>query len=255
MSVRTPNSSVPFIDPANQSGNPLEVPFPNFASPSPQTSFLSEAFEASGRKKTNLKIYTQTLGQKVLFDHDKIAYGVLNMWDHVVLSVGQQASVETYRRLMNRTAAAEAELDYTMNQAGILTNDQSDYLGWEKLPAASRLNFSNSASNDLSAFPADWPEAEYEIPSAPFGTPPFSTPENPIDVGYLQPVLLTSLSRGNVAVATIKRGRQFFNTSAIAPIIIGEELLPGQGLPVGSTEEEILSYLQKSIGFNWHASW
>jgi len=337
MSIRAPNSSVPFIDPANQSGNPLEVSFPKFASPlaswaqltfrelgaadvhdlisgeligsqyspltlkpkdqsrsSSQTSFLSAAFEASGRKKTNLKIYTQTLGQKILFDHDKIAYGVLvqsgpaaappylltassevivsagafqspqllmvsglgpagtlqkynipvvadrsgvgqNMWDHVVLSVGQQVSVETYGRLMNRTATAEAELDYAMNQAGILTNDQSDYLGWEKLPAASRLNFSNSTSNDLSAFPADWPEVEYEISSAPFGTPPFPTPENPIDVGYLQPVLLTPLSRGNVsissasmvdpplvspdwlthptdqevAIATIKRGREF----------------------------------------------
>ncbi|KAJ4333699.1 hypothetical protein N0V95_009362 [Ascochyta clinopodiicola] len=382
MSIRAPNSTVPYVDPTNQSGNPLEVSFPNFATPlsswaqqafrelgivdvhdlisgqligsqyspltlnpkdqsrsSSQTSFLDAAFEESDVNKGNLKIYTHTLAQKVLFDNSKTAYGITvqsgppaaptftltarneivvaagafqspqllmvsgvgpaeiltrhsipiiadrpgvgqNMWDHVVLSIGQQVSVETYGRLMNRTTAAEAELDYAINQGGILTNDQSDYLGWEKLPAASRTKFSNSTSSDLSAFPADWPEVEYEISSAPFGTPPFSTPENPIDVGYLQPVLLTPLSRGNVsilsasmadppiispnwlthptdqevAVATLKRGREFFNTSAIAPILIGEELLPGQDLPVGSSDEEILAYLQMNIGFNWHAS-
>lgn len=382
MSIRALNSSVPYIDPVNQSGNPLEVSFPNFASPlsswaqlafreigiadvhdlisgeligsqydpltlnpkdqsrsSSQTSFLNAAFEEGGMNKTNLKVYTHTLGQKILFDDNKTAHGVLvqsgpaaapsyvltarkevivsagafqspqllmvsgvgpaetlqsldipivadrpgigqNMWDPVVVSIGYQVSVETYGRLMNQTVATEAELDYALNQAGILTNDQSDYLGWEKLPAVSRANFSISTSNDLSTFPADWPEVEYEVSAAPFGTPPFSTPENPIDVGYLQPVLLTPLSRGNisissasmadpplinpnwlthptdqqVAIATIKRGREFFNASAIAPILIGDELLPGQDLPVGSTDEEILAYLQMNIGYNWHAS-
>lgn len=102
-----------------------------------------------------------------------------NMWDHVVLNVGHQVTVETYGHLMDRTIAAETELDYAMNQAGILTNDQSDYLGWEELPAASWINFSNSTSSNLSSFPSDWPEVEYEISSAPFDTPPFSTPENP----------------------------------------------------------------------------
>lgn len=382
MSMRASNSTVPYIDPTNQSGNPLEVSFPNFAMPisswaqlafrelgvadvhdlisgeligsqyspltlnpkdqsrsSSQTSFLEGAFKGNNVKKTNLEVYTHTLGQKILFHNNKTAYGVLvqsgpaaappylltarrevivsagafqspqllmvsgigpaetladhnitvvaerpgvgqNMWDHVVLSIGHQVSIKTYGRLMNRTIAAEAELDYAMNQAGILTNDQSDYLGWEKLPAASRAQFSNATSNDLSTFPSDWPEVEYEISSAPFGTPPFSTPENPIDVGYLQPVLLTPLSRGNVsissasmsdpplispnwlthptdqevAIATIKRGREFFNTTAIAPILIGDELSPGQDLPFRSTDEEILTYLQKNFGFNWHAS-
>jgi choline dehydrogenase len=382
MSMRASNSSVPFIDPVNQTGNPLEVSFPNFASPlaswaqlafrelgvadvhdlisgqllgsqyspltlkpkdqsrsSSQTSYLDAAFAADGVPQTNLKIYTHALGQNILFDNNKTAYGVSvqsgpamappyvltasnevivsagafqspqllmvsgvgpaetlqkynipivadrpgvgqNMWDHVVLSVGYQVSIETYGRLMNHTLASKAELDYALSQAGILTNDQSDYLGWEKLPAATRVNFSNSTRNALSAFPPDWPEVEYEVSSAPFGTPPFSTPERPIDVGYLQPVLLTPLSRGNVsissarmtdppiispnwltnptdqevAIATLKRGREFFNTSAIAPILIGDELLPGQDLPVDSTDEEILAYLQKNLGFNWHAS-
>lgn len=382
MNMRTPNSTVPYVDPTNQSGNPLEVSFPNFASPwsswaqlafrelgladvhdlisgeligsqyspltldpkdqsrsSSQTSFLDAAFKDNKVNNANLKVYTHTLGQRILFDSNKTAYGVVvqsgpaaapsyiltarkeviisagafqspqllmvsgigptdtlvshnisvvadrpgvgqNMWDHVVLSIGHQVSVETYGRLMNQTLSVEAELEYTNNQTGILTNDQSDYLGWEKLPAASREKFSNATLMDLSTFPSDWPEVEYEISAAPFGTPPFSTPKNPIDVGYLQPVLLTPLSRGNVsissasmndppvinpnwlthltdqevAVATFKRGREFFNTSAIAPILVGDELLPGQDLPAGSTDEDILAYLQMNIGFNWHAS-
>ncbi|KAI4718836.1 alcohol oxidase [Aureobasidium sp. EXF-10727] len=205
-----------------------------------------------------------------------------NMWDHVVLSVGYQVDVETYGRLMDPAAAAQADQDYlSPNHTGILTNDQSDLLGWEILPNCSRSAFTESALKDLSTFPSDWPEVEYEISSAPFGTPSFSTPENVIDVGYIQPVLLTPLSRGNitlqsadmsdaplinpnwlthptdqqVAVAAFKRARQFFNTTAIEPILIGEELLPGpQDLPFNSTDADILNYLQANIGFNWHAS-
>lgn len=202
-----------------------------------------------------------------------------NMWDHVVLSVGRQVDIETYGRMMNPKFAAEAVVEYA-NQTGILTNDQSDYLGWEKLPTSSRANMSATALNNLAQFPSDWPEVEYEISSAPFGTPSFSTPQNPIDVAYIQPVLLTPLSRGNVtvssadmadppiinpnwlthptdqevAIAAFKRARDFFNATAIAPILIADELTPGQELPFGSSDAEILSNLQMNLGFNWHAS-
>lgn len=96
----------------------------------------------------------------------------------------------------------------------------------------------------------------------------------------MQPVLIALLSRGNVsissasmldppiinlnwltdpvdqevAIAAFKRGRAFFDTSAIAPILIGDELRPGQDLPVKSTNDEMISNLQQNIGFNWHAS-
>ncbi|KAF7195909.1 Patulin synthase [Pseudocercospora fuligena] len=200
-----------------------------------------------------------------------------SMWDHVVLSVGRQVDVETYGRLSNVTLATQAEANYA-HQRGILTNDQSDYLAFEKLPYRSSFTAATNAS--LAKFASDFPEVEYELSIAPFGTPSFSTPENPIDVGYIQPVLISPLSRGNVtissadmsdppiinpnwltdpadqqvAVEAFKRGRQFFNTSAIAPILIGDELSPGQDLPDGSSDEEILKYIQTNIGFNWHAS-
>ncbi|THV82655.1 alcohol oxidase [Aureobasidium pullulans] len=188
-----------------------------------------------------------------------------DMWDHVVLSVGQQVDVETYGSLMNPAAAVKAKNDYlSPNHTGILTNDQSDFLGWKKLPSNSRSTFTNSTK----------PILQRSLLTG-------QRLKNVIDVGYIQPVLLTPLSRGNitlasadmsdaplinpnwlthptdqqVAIAAFKRARQLFNTSAIAPILIGEELLPGQqDLPFNSSDEEILSYLQANIGFNWHAS-
>lgn len=75
------------------------------------------------------------------------------------------------------------------------------------------------------------------------------------DAPLINPNWLTHPTDQQVAVAAFKRGRQFFNTTAIEPILIGEELLPGpQDLPFNSTDAEILTYLQANIGFNWHAS-
>jgi choline dehydrogenase len=380
-SIRASNATVPYVSPTNQSGGPLQVSFPNWASPlsswaqlafrelgiadvhsliegqligsqyspltldpsdqtrsSSQTSFLNRAFgERSQATTSNLKVYTHTLAKKILFNTNKTAVGVevhtgpiqapsfilsarnevivsagafqspqllmvsgigpvdtltthnipvvvpragvgQNMWDHVVLSVGQRVNVETFDSLMNTTYATKAEESYAQHQRGILTNDQSDYLAWEKLP---RDSLAASTLADLDQFPTDWPEVEYEVSSAPFGTPSFSTSEVPIDVGYIQPVLLTPFSRGNVsiaspdmndaplinpnwlthptdqhiAVAAFKRARAFFTTSSISPLLLGQELLPGpQDLPFNATDSQILRYLQANIGFNWHAS-
>jgi choline dehydrogenase len=177
---------------------------------------------------------------------------------------------------MSSSLATQAELSYAVNATGILTKDQSDCLGWRKLPFSLRISFSNATDADLSRFPLDWPEVEYEISSAPFGTPSFSTPENPIDVGYSQPVLLIPLSRSNISIssadvadpplinpnwlihptdqavafAAFNRARQLFNTSAIAPILIKEELLPGSDLPEESSGAVILSYIQANIRLN-----
>jgi choline dehydrogenase len=303
---------------------------------SSQTSFLSRAFEErKSATRSNLKVYTHTLTERILIDSNKTAAGVSvhsgpsqdppfilsarkevivsagafqspqllvvsdigpvetlaqhnipvianrpgvgqNMWHHV-LSIGRRVGLETSGSLMNAFYAASAEEAYAQRQEGILTNDMSEYLGWENLPSSL---LSNSTLRALEAFPKDWPHVEYEITSAPFGMPSFSTSEDPIDVGYIQPVLLTPFSRGNVsissmdmsgpplinpnwlthpvdqivAVAASKRARALFNTTAISPILIGPELLPGQDLPSDSTDSEILSYIQANIGFNWHAS-
>lgn len=50
--------------------------------------------------------------------------------------------------------------EYRANRTGPFTNAGVDYIGWEKLPEAYRRNFSAQAIEDLSRFPADWPEVE-----------------------------------------------------------------------------------------------
>ncbi|USW54083.1 Putative glucose-methanol-choline oxidoreductase, FAD/NAD(P)-binding domain superfamily [Septoria linicola] len=256
--------------------------------PSPQSFVLSakeEVIVSAGAFQSPQLLMVSGVGPAELLQEHNITViadrpGVgQNMWDHPVFSVGRRVEVETYGRLMNATLAEQAKQDYA-NGLGILTNDLADYLGWEKIPQSYRNTFSPSTLADLATFPSDWPEVEHQVASTPFGSPPFSTPEMPIDEAYLIPVLISPLSRGNisisspsmsdpplinpnwlthptdqtVSIAIFKRAREFFNTTAIAPILIGPELAPGQDLPDGSSDEAILQYLQKNIGFNWHAS-
>jgi choline dehydrogenase len=50
---------------------------------------------------------------------------------------------------------------YLANRTGFLTNFGVDFIGWEKLPAASRANFANATLANLANYPADWPEVSY----------------------------------------------------------------------------------------------
>jgi choline dehydrogenase-like flavoprotein len=50
--------------------------------------------------------------------------------------------------------------EYRANRTGPFTNAGVDYIGWEKLPGEFRSNLSAQAIEDLSRFPADWPEVE-----------------------------------------------------------------------------------------------
>jgi choline dehydrogenase len=50
--------------------------------------------------------------------------------------------------------------EYRANRTGPFTNAGVDYIGWEKLPGEFRSNLSAQAIEDLSQFPADWPEVE-----------------------------------------------------------------------------------------------
>lgn len=214
----------------------------------------------------------------ILADRPGVGQG---MWDHVVMTFGQQVNVETWGSMMNATYAANALAAYSnATRTGIYTSDLTDYLAFEKLPAAYRANFTPATVAALDAFPADWPEIEYEISSAPFGTGSFSTPEQPIDVAYVQAVLIAPTSRGNVsisstkaldapvinpnwlttpedqqvAVAAFRRAQSFFATDALRPVLVGNHtLLPPQNTTLQS-DAQILEYIQANLGFNWHAS-
>lgn len=61
------------------------------------------------------------------------------------------------------------------------------------------------------------------------------------DAPIINPNWLTKPTDQQVAVAALKRSRQFFETSAIEPVLIGKELVSGQNLPLNSTDADIFS--------------
>lgn len=153
---------------------------------------------------------------------------------------------------------------------------------WEKIPSSLRSNFSKTAKEALSKFPADWPEVEYLVTSAFFGYQQNFIQDAPTD-GYqystMAVALITPLSRGTidisspnmtdpplinpnwltdptdqeVIVAGYKRARQIMHTKAMGNITIGPEYFPGPALHVQS-DAEILDFIRKSFNTVFHAS-
>jgi choline dehydrogenase len=199
-----------------------------------------------------------------------------NMWDHVLFPVMYEVDLETQQYLVNTTFANKAAMRYNKNATGILTNPGSDYLGWEKLPEQNFAQLSNSTQQALSAFPEDWPNFEFLVTSFP---PNMKGVEISASAQYasVSIALITPLSRGNVSIASndtmdpplinpgwlsnpgdvevaiqaIKRGRDFFGASAMQPVLVGEELLPGKNI---TTDAEIAEFVHQYVATVWHAS-
>lgn len=194
-----------------------------------------------------------------------------NMWDHLDFGPTYQLNVQglTSQYSAGNQAAVE---EYVSNRSGILTSPGVEFIGWEKLPAQYRTNFTDSTIADLAQFPADWPEVEYEVAQIAYalGTPTgiygtiIAVPVSPLsrgnvtivsndtsDLPIINPNWLTSPTDQQVAIQAFKRARAMFNTKAIQPIIIGEEVNPGMSV---QTDEQILEFVKSSAYQNWHAS-
>lgn len=200
-----------------------------------------------------------------------------NMWDHVLWPVLFAVDVQTQAALTNATFLAEASKIYNENQTGILTNQGADYLGWEKLPAANYAQLSNSTQEALSSFPADWPDLEFVVGSFTPGTNGHKALSASTSWAYIEIALIAPLSRGSVSISSndtsdppiintgwltnqgdievgiqaIKRGRDFFNATAIQPVLVGEEVLPGKNI---TTDAQIADYLRAYVSSVYHAS-
>lgn len=162
----------------------------------------------------------------------------------------------------------------------MLTNTASEFLGWEKIPASLRANFSEETSKALAEFPADWPEIELIFLDAYAGYQlDFLTgaPLNNRTYASVSTGLSAPLSRGNVtinstdtlknpvvnlnllsdprdqevAVQAFKRAREIFATKAMRSIVIGDEAFPGSNI---TTDEEILGLIKESALTIYHAS-
>ncbi|KAJ5972442.1 Glucose-methanol-choline oxidoreductase [Penicillium vulpinum] len=202
------------------------------------------------------------------------------MQDHIIYAPSYRVNVITQSALLNEEFEAQANRDYNERAAGIYANPTSDILAWEKIPEPMRSTFSNHTLQVLAEYPDDWPEVEFLTMGGYFGYQKNYIRDNPSD-GYNYASLAVSLctprSRGNItitspdaavppvinpnwltdsvdvelAVAAFKRTRDFFNTTAIKPILIGPEYFPGSQV---ATDEEILDHVRKSFDTIFHAS-
>ncbi len=179
--------------------------------------------------------------------------------DHVVFGPTYESSLVTHSKLADPTFAAAQSAEYTANQTGLLTNVGADVIAWEKLPQPLRNTLSSPTIQGLSTYPPDWPEVEYlpgslftgglfmgnQITSLVALVAPLSrgnvtinstdTTKNPL----VSPNLLLDPLDRDLAVQAFKRARQIFSASAIQPILIGKEVVPGLNV---TTDTEILDF-------------
>ncbi|KAI4753810.1 alcohol oxidase [Aureobasidium sp. EXF-12344] len=197
-----------------------------------------------------------------------------NMWDHIDIEVTYKVGVVGFNTIKNQTYNQE-QLDgfRTIPAKSMYGSYGADYIGWEKLPADYRANMSSTARDALAVFPSDWPEIEYEIASIYTSTDPedfngYGTfvviPVSPLSRGsvsllsnsmldppVIDPQWLTNPADVELALQATKRARQIMASSALAPIRLGSEVVPGEAVV---TDAEILEYIRNNLFMNWHAA-
>lgn len=216
------------------------------------------------------KALLQSLKIPVVVDRPGVGQ---NLKDHIAIYISHQVNIITGSALANPAYAEEAIYDFNNYAKGVLTSVGGDYMAMEKVPAAYRVNFSSETNTLLSKLPADWPEIAYAI--LPSQIPPeYATPAIPYIDGadyatavvvlfapqsvgnvsisssdintppLINPGLFTSQSDIDVMVAGFKRLRSALGSAAMAPVIIGPEVLPGSSV---ETDEEIIQFMRQGI--------
>ncbi|TVY18404.1 Dehydrogenase [Lachnellula arida] len=194
-----------------------------------------------------------------------------NMWDHIFYGMVWPINMETRQRLLNQEYLDEKIAEYHVSPTNILSSNVFDYLAWEKLQ--NRTQLSASALEELAAFPADWPELEFISGSLDNS----ALPTTYRDYTTMIPALAAPTSRGNItissasmsdqplinpnwfgtetdremAVASLKRAREFMNATAIQGALLGPEISPGATV---QSDEDILAYITGSFSTVFHAA-
>ncbi|PWY73064.1 glucose-methanol-choline oxidoreductase [Aspergillus heteromorphus CBS 117.55] len=217
----------------------------------------------------------EALGIRVVADRPGVGQ---NMQDHVYLGVSHRVNAPTTSALGDPDFAAEAAREFHEEAAGMYTNPSTDVLGWEKVPAALRGGFSTGTQATLAQYPADWPEVEYIAVNGYLGAMQvLADPHDGFNYAALAVALAAPRSRGNltiasadtavaplinpnwltdpvdieVAIAGLKRARQFWQTRAMQPLVIGDEAFPG---PAVQTDAQIEAVIRQDFSTVWHAS-
>ncbi|KAI1087244.1 GMC oxidoreductase [Rostrohypoxylon terebratum] len=194
-----------------------------------------------------------------------------NLIDHITVPLSYQVNVVTSSKLEG-AYLADSIAEWNTHGTGPLSSNGGDYIGMEKAPAEFRANFSAETIEQLSALPADWPELQYNVLPATVSATSIGGQDSVLggNYGSMLASVIAPQSRGNVSIASasmsdaplinpniftaqadidllltaFKRVRQTLQSSAMAPILIGEEFFPG---PTVQTDEQILAYLTETV--------
>jgi choline dehydrogenase len=160
---------------------------------------------------------------------------------------------------------------YLTNGSGPLSSPASDFVGWEKFPAAFTANMSQSTRDFLAGLPSDWPNVEYVLDAS---QRVLSDEQAASDTGAIGMLLTSTSSTGNItiqsgdnavapivhigwldshedkeiAIAAYRRARTIANSISA----FGEEKAPGANV---TTDAQILDYIRtKGIGAIHHGA-
>ncbi|KAI0139590.1 GMC oxidoreductase [Hypoxylon sp. NC0597] len=214
------------------------------------------------------KAQLQKFNIPVVVDLPGVGQGMI---DHITVPISYQVGVVTTSTLTG-SSLTEAIAEFNAHGTGPLSNNGGDYIGMEKAPAEFRANFSAETIKQLSALPADWPELQYNVLPATVSATSIGGGEAVPGANYASMLasVIAPQSRGNVSIASarmsdpplinpniftaqadvellftaFKRVRQALQSSAMAPVLIGEEFFPG---PAVQTDGQILDYLRNTV--------
>ncbi|KAH8700036.1 putative glucose-methanol-choline oxidoreductase [Phaeosphaeriaceae sp. PMI808] len=199
-----------------------------------------------------------------------------NMMDNVLVGPTYQVNVTTHSSLSNPAYLASAVSEYNKNRTGMLTNVGGDVAGFERVKPGS---VSNSTFKSIQAsFPADWPNLQYLVLDAYFGTGNDSSIGLTDGKQYVAASvgLVSTFSRGNVsirsantainpvispnwlsdprdmelAVVAFKRGRALFSTHALQTVT-GDEAFPGRHV---QSDDQIREAIRASANSVYNAA-
>ena len=200
-----------------------------------------------------------------------------NLQDHILFGVTHPVNVITATRVQTDLLYAAEQLANYLTGRGPLTNPGFGMVAFEKLPAASKANFSAATKAHLDNLPADYPEVEYIGVDAIVNGLADAEDQNVKDgnnYGALGGALMAGKSRGSISisssnvndapvidlgyltdpvdqeivVALFKRIRDAWAQSNIST---GPEKFPGAAV---QSDADILNYIKSTIAPVWHAS-
>lgn len=72
-----------------------------------------------------------------------------------------------------------------------------------------------------------------------------------LDPPIINPNWLTAEADVEMTLQAVKRGRDIYASSVMAPVRIGKEFMPGANI---TTDAELLEHIRNTFFMNWHAS-